>query len=155
MLFTRQNESSDSSPDTENENEDENQNEEFIQTSNEHRFESTRAMLLQIRQIQTKWEVSFSFAFCSSSKDGCLCKLCSEYGEGDDFWRSKAVKLHELPNWVFSKHAGSLKHKVAEKKKIKIEAMIAKGNIHKQMCDGKKTKPREKRPNTPSHKKVF
>ena len=54
MLFARQNESSDSSPDTENENEDENQNEEFIQTSNEHRFESTRAMLLQIRQIQTK-----------------------------------------------------------------------------------------------------
>ena len=67
---TTQNESSDSCPDTENENEDTSQNEELIQTSNKNRFESARAMLLQIRQIQTKWDVSFPFACYSSSEDG-------------------------------------------------------------------------------------
>ena len=68
---TNQNESSDSSQDTENENEGENQSEEFIQ--NENRFESTRAILLQIHQIQTKWEVSFPFAFIHLAKRvGCV-----------------------------------------------------------------------------------
>ena len=120
-------------------------------------FESTRPTLLQICQIQTNWVVSFPFAFYSYSKDGWLGKLCSKYGEGDDFWRFKAVKLHEHPNRLFSKDADSLKHKAAEKKKIEIQAMIAKGNIHKQMCDyeGKTTKPREKTPNMPNHKNLF
>lgn len=54
VRHTNQNESPDSSPDTENKNEGESQNEEFIQTSNESKFESTRARLLQILQIQTK-----------------------------------------------------------------------------------------------------
>ena len=77
MFFTKQikNKSSDSSPDTENESKSENQTEEFIQTSNESRFESTGETLLQIPQIQTKWNVSFPFAFYSSNKDGWLCKL--------------------------------------------------------------------------------
>ena len=38
----------DSSPDTENENKGKNQNEEFIETTYENRFQSTRATLLQI-----------------------------------------------------------------------------------------------------------
>ena len=77
-----------------------------------------RVTLLQIHQIQTKWEVSFPFAFYSYSKDGWLCKPCSEHhmGERNDFWRFEAVKLHVHPNRVFSKHADSLKHKAAEKK---------------------------------------
>ena len=77
MLFAKQIKISllNSSPDTENKNESVNQTEEFIQTSNEIRFESTRVTLLQILQIQTKWKVSFPFAFYSSSKDGYLYKL--------------------------------------------------------------------------------
>ena len=77
MLFAKQIKRSllNSGPDTENENENEKQTEEFIQTSNESRFESTRVTLLQIPQIQTKWKVSFPFAFYSFSKDGYLYKL--------------------------------------------------------------------------------
>ena len=65
MLFAKEIKISllNSSPDTENKNESENQTEEFIQTSNEIRFESTRVTLLQIPQIQTKWKISFPFAF--------------------------------------------------------------------------------------------
>ena len=113
--------------------------------------------LNQIHQIQTKWKVSFPFVFYSSSIDGWLCKLCSEYGEGDDFWRFRAVKLYEHLNRVFFQHADSLKHKAAEKK-IEIQAMITEGHIHKLMCNYKKKKKpqrREKIPNTLSHEKVF
>ena len=118
MLFAKQIKISllNSSPDTENKNESVNQTEEFIQTSNEIRFESTRVTLLQILQIQTKWKVSFPFAFYSSSKDGYLYKLWSEYGKGDNFWRFKAVKFHQHSNQVFSKHADNLRHKATEKK---------------------------------------
>ena len=69
----------------------------------------------------------------------------------DNFWTFKAVKLHQHSNQVFCKHADSLRHKAAEKKKLKSKVII-----YKQMCDyDKKAKPRKKRPNMPSHKKDF
>ena len=54
------------------------------------------------------------------------------------------MKLHEHSNREFSKHADSLKQSCWEKI-IAIQAMIAKGNIHKQMCDyEKKSKAKRK-----------
>ena len=41
--------------------------------------------LLEISQTQEKWELRYSFAFCTLSNRGWLCHLCSEYGEGDEY----------------------------------------------------------------------
>ena len=46
---------------------------------------------LVVRQSREKWENLHPFLF-SSSKNGWLCIVCSEYGKGDEFWRTKGVK---------------------------------------------------------------
>ena len=54
-----------------------------------------------------------------------LAKIVGCVNYAQNTGRFKAVKLHQHPNLLFSKHADSLKRKAAEKK-IQIQAMIAK-----------------------------
>ena len=65
---------------------------------------------LVVHQAQEKWENLFPFAYYSASKNGWLCKTCSGYGGGDDYWRSKGVKLKEHPRRLFTDHSESKKH---------------------------------------------
>ena len=44
---------------------------------------------LVVHQSREKWENLYSFLFFSSFKNGWLCIVCSQYEEGDEFWRTK------------------------------------------------------------------
>ena len=51
-------------------------------------------------QIQEQWESKFPFAY-SEKERGWLCKVCAEYNEGTEQWKTAAVKLQEHPTRTF------------------------------------------------------
>ena len=46
---------------------------------------------LVVHQSHEKWEHFYPFLFFTSSKNGWLCIVCSEYGEGDEFGEQKVL----------------------------------------------------------------
>ena len=65
---------------------------------------------LAVHQSCENWENLYPFLFFSS-KNGRLCILCSEYGEYDEFWRTKGAQQGQHPNHKFSTYGKSKKHK--------------------------------------------
>ena len=53
---------------------------------------------LLIHQSQEKWENAYPFLFFSEAKNGWLCSVCSEYGKGDEFWRTKGLSKRNNQN---------------------------------------------------------
>ena len=98
--------------------------------------------LLEVYQTQEKWELRFPFAYYSASKKGWLCHLCSEYGEGDEYWRSVGVKLHAHPTDTFKRQMEGKKHIDAKKKKQELKNLLSKGRIYKQLIDGERQQSR-------------
>ena len=47
--------------------------------------------------------------------------MCSEYGEGDEFWRTKGVQQREDPNRTFYTHEKSKKHTKAVLKRAEVK----------------------------------
>ena len=93
---------------------------------------------------------SLPFFFFSSSKNGWLCIVCSEYGEGDEFWRTKGVKQGEHLNRTFFTHGKSKKHTKAVSKHAEVKRFFIKRSIYKQIYQGaetenQKTKQRNRR----------
>ena len=89
-------------------------------------------------QAQEKWENLYPYASYSAAKHGWLCKICSEYSDGGNFWRTTGVKIDEHPGRVFSSHSNSIKHNKAVQKREEVQEILhAKGSIYKQMHDGK------------------
>ena len=86
---------------------------------------------LQAHQIQSKWEQLFPFAYFSANQNGWLCKICGEYGDGDDYWRTKAVKLQELPKHILTNHEKGKKHSAAKGKKIEMKNILSRGKIYR------------------------
>ena len=87
---------------------------------------------LLIHQSQEKWENAYPFLFFSEAKNGWLCSVCSEYGKGDKFWRTKGVKQEEHPKRIFERHQKSPKHEEALTRQAEIKAMLRKGSVYKQ-----------------------
>ena len=98
---------------------------------------------LVVHQAQEKWENLFPFAYYSASKNGWLCKTCSGYGGGDDYWRSKGVKLKEHPRRLFTDHSESKKHLDAIKRRQEVDVILRRGSIYKQAHDGAQTSDRK------------
>ena len=90
---------------------------------------------LIVHQVREKWENLFPFAYFTERKNGWLCKICEEYGKGNDFWSGKAVKHGEHPGKMFSQHRDSEKHKTALKQRAEVKAMLHKGSIYSQTVD--------------------
>ena len=80
------------------------------------------------------------FTFYSASNRGWLCHLCSKCNEGDEYWRSVGIKLHEHPKDTFKRHMESKKHTNTKKKKQEIKNLLSKGNIYQQMIEGERQK---------------
>ena len=93
---------------------------------------------LLIHQSQEKWENAYPFLFFSEAKNGWLCSVCSKYGKGDKFWRTKGVKQEEHPKQIFEQHQKSPKHEEALTRQTKIKAMLWKGSVYKQSLTGVK-----------------
>ena len=89
-------------------------------------------------QIHEKWESKFSFAIYSTKERGWFCKVCAEYSEGTEQWKTVAVKLHEHPTRTFWAHEDSKKHVYASKKQREVRKILTNGTIYKQMIDGEK-----------------
>ena len=96
-------------------------------------------LYLVVHQSREKWENLYPFLFFSSSKNGWLCIVCSEYGEGDEFWRTKGVKQGEHPNGTFFTHEKSKKHTKAVSKRAEVKRFFSKRNIYKQIYQGAET----------------
>ena len=94
--------------------------------------------LLKVHQTQEKWELQYLFAFYSTSNRGWLCHLCNEYGEGDEYWGSVGVKLHEHPTETFKSYMESKKHTDIKKKNQEIKNLLSKGSTYKQMIEGER-----------------
>ena len=62
---------------------------------------------LLIHQSQEKWENVYPLLFFSEGKSVWLCSVCSKYGNGDEFWRTNAVKQEEHPKRIFERHQKS------------------------------------------------
>ena len=58
---------------------------------------------LLIHQSREKWENMFSFLFFSEAKNSWLCRVCSEYSKGDEFWRTKGLSKRTTKK-EFSSH---------------------------------------------------
>ena len=104
---------------------------------------------LEAHQIQEKWELRYPFAFYSVAKKSRLCRMCSEYGKGDYYWRNVGVKLYEHPTDTFERHIKSKKHQDSKKKK-EIKNLLSKGSIYLQIFQGEQyhsqnTKKRNRR----------
>ena len=89
-------------------------------------------------QIQEKWESKIPFAKHSTKERGQLCKVCAEYREGTEQWKTVAVKQHEHRTRTFLGHENSKRHVNALKKQREIRKVSTKGTIYKQMIDGEK-----------------
>ena len=65
----------------------------------------------QVHCASITWKVgnSLPFFFFSSSKNGWLCTICSDYEEGNKFWKTKGVEQDEHPNHKFPTHEKSKK----------------------------------------------
>ena len=106
---------------------------------------------LVVHQSHEKWENRFPFAYYSASKKGWLCKVCSNYkGSGDEYWKSKGVRLNEHPSRLFTDHSTSKKHQESIKLQQQVNAMLSKGSVYKQTYDGalasdRKSKQRNRR----------
>lgn len=88
-------------------------------------------------QSQQKWENLYPCYFYSASKQGWLCKICSENStHGDEFWRSQAVKMGEHPGRLFSGHLNSDKHKNALKRQQESKQLLKKGSIYQRIHTG-------------------
>ena len=81
----------------------------------------------------------YPFLFFFSSKNEWLCIVCSEYGEGDEFWRTKGVKQGEHPNRTFFTHEKSKKHTKAVSKRAEVKRFFSKRSIYKQIYQGAET----------------
>ena len=66
-------------------------------TQNKDKSMEDEHSYLQAHHIQSKRELLFPFAYFSVSQDVWLCKICGEYGDGNDYWRKKADNLQEYP----------------------------------------------------------
>ena len=64
-----------------------------------------------------------------------MCKTCKEFCDnGDQYWKSKAVKHGEHPRDMFSRHQESAKHSDTKKSKYSVLKIIhKKGNIKDQL----------------------
>ena len=89
-------------------------------------------------QIQEKWESKFLFTIYSTKERGWLCKVCAEYSEGTEQWKTVNVKLHENPTRTFLGHENSKKHVNVLKKQRQVRKILTKGTIYKQIIDGEK-----------------
>ena len=104
---------------------------------------------LTVHQSSEKWENLYPFLFFSSSKNGWLCTVSSEYGEGDEFWRKKGVQQGEHPNRKFSTHEKSKKHTSTVLKCAEVKCTLSKGSAYKQIyqrtvAQNQKTKKRNR-----------
>ena len=90
--------------------------------------ESAPGSYLVVHQWREKWENLYPFLFFSSYKNGWLCIVCSEYGEGDEFWRAKGVKQGEHPYHTFYTHKKSKKHTKAVSKCAEVKHFFSKGS---------------------------
>ena len=87
---------------------------------------------LLIHQSREKWQNAYPFLFFSEAKNGWLCSVCSEYGKGDEFWRTKEVKQEEHPKRIFERHQKSLKQEEELTRQAEIKAMLRKRSVYKQ-----------------------
>ena len=90
---------------------------------------------LLAHQIHEKWETKYPFAYYTAKQNGWLCLICSEYGDGDKYWRTQAVRLHE----TFFRHESCKKHINAMKNKKQLKAVLTKGSIYKQIRNANAT----------------
>ena len=113
---------------------DVNENESSDSPSNDENMD-TKAPIdgrshLVVHQPREKWKNLYPFLFFSSYKNGWLCIVCSEYGEGDEFWRTKGVKQGEHPNRTFYTHEKSKNHTKAVLKRGEVKRFFSKGSIY-------------------------
>ena len=104
---------------------------------------------LVVHRSREKWENLYPFLFFSS-KNGWLCIVYSEYGEGDEFWIAKGVTQGEHPNCTFFTHEKSKKHTKIVSKRAEVKRFFSKRSIYKQIYQGpetenQKTKQRNRR----------
>ena len=91
---------------------------------------------LEINQIQAKWERLYDFAIYKASENGWICSVCSEYGDGDENWRTKAIQLWEHPTRTFEGHKNSKKHKDSAAKRADVKRTLSRGGIYRQKKRG-------------------
>ena len=134
---TNQSESSDSSPDTENENEGENQNKVF-----KHPMKTGLNQREQCYSKYVKFRLSGRFHFHLHFIHLAKMVGCVNYAQN----REKGMIFGDLKqrNCMNTLIEYFPKYKAADKK-IEIQAMITKGNIHKQMCNYEKKQSQEKK----------
>ena len=82
-------------------------------------------------QSHEKWQILYPFLFFSSSKNEWLCTICSDYEEGNKFWRTKGVEQDEHPNHKFPTHEKSKKYTKAVLKCAEMTHIFSKEKVYK------------------------
>ena len=75
---------------------------------NEDEIKIDRRSYLVVHQAYRKWENLYLLIHYSAATNSWLSKVCSEYDEGDEYWRTKGVKLLEHPHRSSFNHSNAL-----------------------------------------------